>query len=119
MQPFIVVDDIGYKKFVNLLNLDYKISNRHVISNTLIPGVSTIFFNEVKEIKSNDLEMSCMTTDYWSSQKTIVIYQYNTNICTFYRFYLFIFFKSILLSYHLFDESHIRLRDQINISYNI
>ncbi|XP_022162110.1 zinc finger BED domain-containing protein 4-like [Myzus persicae] len=70
LQPFSVVDDIGFKDFVNLLNPSYKIPNRHAISKTLILEAYEKCFNEVKEIISNDLEMACMTTDCWTSRNT-------------------------------------------------
>lgn len=115
MQPFSVVDDMGFKEFVNLLNPGYKIPNRHAISKTLIPAAYEKCFNEVKEIISNDLQMACMTTDCWTSRNTesyiaITIHFLDSNFIL----------KSILLSCHSFDESHTseNLSEQINTTLN-
>lgn len=115
LQPFSVVDDVGFKEFVNLLNPGYKIPNRHAISKTLIPAAYEKCFNEVKEIINNDLEMACMTTDCWTSRNTesyiaITVHFLDSNFVL----------KSILLSCHSFNESHTseHLSEQINTTLN-
>lgn len=110
-----MVDDVGFKEFVNLLNPGYKISNRHAISKTLIPAAYEKCFNEVKEIINNDLEMACMTSDCWTSRNTesyiaITVQFLDSNFVL----------KSILLSCHFFNESHTseQLSEQINTTLN-
>lgn len=106
-----MVDDIGFKEFVNSLNPGYKIPNRHAIPKTLIPAAYEKCFNEVKEIISNDLQMACMTTDCWTSRNSeryiaITIHFIDTNFVL----------KSILLSCHSLNESH--TTTQVNFLVN-
>lgn len=115
LQPFSVVDDIGFREFVNLLNPGYKIPNRHAISKILIPAAYEKCFNEVKEIISNDLDTACMTTDCWTSRNTesyiaITVHFLDSNFVL----------KSILLSCHSFNETHTseHLSEQINTTLN-
>lgn len=116
LQSFSVVDDVGFKEFVNLLNPSYKIPNRHAISKTIIPAAYEKCFNDVKEIISSDLEMACMTTDCWTSRNTesyiaITIHFIDKNFVL----------KSILLSCYSFDESHTgeHLAEQIDKTLKI
>jgi len=53
LQPFSVVEDTGFKEFVNMLNSGYKIPNHHTISKTLIPTAYEKCVNEVKSIILN------------------------------------------------------------------
>lgn len=65
-QPFSVVEDTGFRKFVSVLNPAYSLPDRKTISNTLIPAA----FEECKTGVKNqlkDVDSFCLTTDCWSS----------------------------------------------------
>ncbi|KAF2900303.1 hypothetical protein ILUMI_05889 [Ignelater luminosus] len=65
-QPFRVVEDPEFKKFIYMLCLNYKMPNRKTISNSLIPRL----YNSTKEVISNelsDVDAVCLTTDGWTS----------------------------------------------------
>lgn len=58
-------------------------------------------FNEVKEILSNELDMTCLTTDCWTPRNTesytaLIVHFIDKNFVL----------KSILLSCHSFNQSH-------------
>jgi zinc finger BED domain-containing protein 1 (E3 SUMO-protein ligase ZBED1) len=115
LQPFSVVEDTGFKEFVNMLNPGYKIPNRHSISKTLIPAAYEKCVNEVKETISNELVTACLTTDCWTSRDnksyiaiTVHFIDNNFNL------------KSILLSCHSLIENHTseNLAEQINKTLN-
>ncbi|KAL4083712.1 hypothetical protein QTP88_029028 [Uroleucon formosanum] len=96
-----VVEDTGFKEFVNMLNPSYKIPNRHTITKTLIPAAYEKCVNEVQSMILNELDKACLTTDCWTSRDNksyiaITIHFINNNFNL----------KSILLSCHSFSENH-------------
>ncbi|KAF2878712.1 hypothetical protein ILUMI_27464 [Ignelater luminosus] len=65
-QPFRVVEDPEFKKFIYMLCPNYKMPDRKTISNSLIPRL----YNSTKEVISNelsDVDAVCLTTDGWTS----------------------------------------------------
>lgn len=62
MQPFRIVEDTGFRGFVNSLNPSYELPTRQAISQTLLPALyqkcDTAAKEEVKNITS-----LCLTTD--------------------------------------------------------
>lgn len=65
-QPFTVVEDEGFKNFVQELNPNYSLPNRRTISSSWIPAAyeecKRNVLNKLKNIKK-----VCLTTDCWSS----------------------------------------------------
>ncbi|KAL4152780.1 hypothetical protein QTP88_000613 [Uroleucon formosanum] len=116
LQPFSVVEDTGFKEFVNMLNPSYKIPNRHTISKTLIPAAYEKCVNEVQSMILNELDKACLTTDCWTTRDNksyivITIHFINNNFNI----------KSILLSCHSFSENHTseNLSGQISKTLNL
>lgn len=66
LQPFSVVEDIGFRKFVRALNSAYELPNRKTISNSLIPALYEECKNRVLESMKDILKIS-LTTDCWTS----------------------------------------------------
>lgn len=68
-QPFRIVDDEGFKEFVQALNPSYQLPSRHAISKTAIPALYEECLNSTRNlIKSGN--SFCITTDCWSSRNT-------------------------------------------------
>ena len=67
-QPFSIVEDKGFKTFVNRLNPSNDLPNRHTISGTMIPLEYEKCFQEAKE-EIKDVVNICLTTDCWTSAK--------------------------------------------------
>lgn len=65
-QPFSIVDDSGFKQFVNALNPSYEIPSRKVISRNYLPAAYEECRNLIKE-KLKNITKVCLTTDCWSS----------------------------------------------------
>lgn len=65
-QPFSIVDDSGFKQFVNALNPSYEIPSRKVISRNYLPAAYEECRNLIKENLKNITKV-CLTTDCWSS----------------------------------------------------
>lgn len=102
-QPFRVVEDKGFKYFVQLLNASYKMPDRHTIFKVLIPAKYQKCVNDTKELLRNEATRisGSLTTDCWTSRSNIayisLTYHFiNTN------FEL----KSVLLGCYEFSESH-------------
>ncbi|CAH0717220.1 unnamed protein product, partial [Brenthis ino] len=66
-QPFSVVEDNGFKSFVEALNPSYELPNRKLISKTLIPGRYLDCKNQMMELVQKAKKV-CLTTDCWTSQ---------------------------------------------------
>ncbi|XP_072401153.1 E3 SUMO-protein ligase ZBED1-like [Diabrotica undecimpunctata] len=65
-QPFRVVEDPEFKKFIQMLNPNYNIPDRATISNSLIPQI----YNNIKDVvlkKLSETDAVCLTTDGWTS----------------------------------------------------
>nr|CAI5830783.1 unnamed protein product [Callosobruchus analis] len=65
-QPFRIVEDTEFKKFVNMLCPGYSLPSRKTISGSLIPQI----MNTTKEIVSQKIGRAaaiCLTTDGWTS----------------------------------------------------
>lgn len=71
LQPFKIVEDEGFKNFVNLLNPSYKIPNRHTLSKVSIPALYQKFLIKTKEMVAAEAINGCMTTNCWTSRKNI------------------------------------------------
>lgn len=67
-QPFSIVDDRGFRKFVQNLNPSYNLPNRHTISDTLLPLEYNKCLQEAKQ-QIKDIVNICLTTDCWTSAK--------------------------------------------------
>lgn len=65
-QPFSIVEDSGFKAFVNALNPSYDLPSRKLIANNFIPAAyeacKTKVANKIKKVVR-----VCLTTDCWSS----------------------------------------------------
>lgn len=66
-QPFSVVQDRGFKAFVEGLNPSYQLPDRKVLSNNHLPALYEACMSEVKEKLKTDAESVCLTTDIGAS----------------------------------------------------
>lgn len=66
LQPFSIVEDAAFRKFVRALNAAYELPNRKTISNSLIPALYEECKNRVMESMKDILKIS-LTTDCWTS----------------------------------------------------
>ncbi|GLV33258.1 hypothetical protein CBL_08426 [Carabus blaptoides fortunei] len=64
IQPFSIVEDTGFKKFVSALNPAHQLPSIHTLSKTTIPALLRI-----KDIVSQGMKF-CITTDCWISRNT-------------------------------------------------
>lgn len=65
-QPFSIVDDPEFRKFVCMLCPGYKLPSRKTVSNSLIPQIYNKTRTDVKS-KIADINAVCITTDSWTS----------------------------------------------------
>lgn len=65
-QPFSVVENQGFRKFVRELNASYQIRSRKHISKSLVPAKYKRCMLEAKRIASS-IKKCCITTDCWTS----------------------------------------------------
>lgn len=102
-QPFSVVEDRGFRNFVNHLNPSYSLPTRQTISNTLIPLEYEKCYERAKEEIKKVVNI-CLTTDCWTSVK-------NEGHMAITGHYIDNNFKmsSILLSCDLLEENHTTL----------
>lgn len=63
-QPFSVVEDIGFKKFVNALNPSYHLPSRKTISKSLLSAAYEETYNKTKTIIET-IKSVTLTTDCW------------------------------------------------------
>lgn len=64
--PFSVVEDIEFKRFVNMLCPGYSLPNRKTVADSLLPQT----FNKVRERVKQQIHKAfavCLTTDSWTS----------------------------------------------------
>jgi len=59
-QPFSIVEDIGFQKFVHSLNPSYKLPTRQTVSKTLIPALYETCLNNAKNAAQKILKV-CIT----------------------------------------------------------
>lgn len=114
-QPFRVVEDEGFKEFVNMLNPNYTLPDRHTISKTYIPSLYEKCMIEMRELIENEAESVCMTTDCWTSRNNesfmaITVHFVDTNFNL----------RSVLLGCFEFKEQHtaINLSEKISKTLN-
>jgi len=100
-QPFKMVEDEGFKNFVNLLNPSYKIPNRHTLSKVSIPVLYHKCLHETKEKVATEAVSGCITTYCWTSRNNV-----DYIAITFHFIDSNFELKSILLSCHEFSENH-------------
>lgn len=65
-QPFSIVEDMEFRKFVQILNPAYSLPTRKTLSESLLPKT----YHEIYEIVKEDIktaEAVCVTTDGWTS----------------------------------------------------
>lgn len=67
-QPFKIVEEKGFKQFVNLLNPNYCLATRQAISKTLVPLEYHKCVGEVEDLITNEADNVCPTTDCWTSR---------------------------------------------------
>lgn len=82
-QPFSLVDDKGFRKFVQSINPNYKIPDKRVIRYELLPKMFNEAKTKLKRILS-EIENLSMTTDTWTSNSmqsyiTITIHFFHEN----------------------------------------
>ena len=69
LQPYTVVEDIGFRDFVKELNPNYVLPSRKTLSTRIVPDL----FNRTYEIVQNSVDKAesvCLTTDCWTSRTT-------------------------------------------------
>ncbi|CAH1107911.1 unnamed protein product [Psylliodes chrysocephalus] len=71
-QPISIVEDKGFRNFVNTLNPSYQIPTRKTVSNTLLPEIYEKRVNKVQSIVKNAKSVT-LTTDCWTSVNTILL----------------------------------------------
>jgi len=80
-QPFSIVEDEGFKQFINLLNPNYNLPSRHTLSNTSLPFAYEKLNNETK-IKIQEEAISvCLTTDCWTSINNTSFFSCYCSLC--------------------------------------
>lgn len=109
-RPFSMVEDVGFKNFIKLLNPSYTLPSRKTLSNTSLPFLYEKCVNDMKiQIKADALSV-CLTTDCWTSIN-------NQSFLALTDHYLdndFVM-KSVLLQCMPFEEKHTSL----NLSHEI
>lgn len=68
-QPFRIVEDKGFKKFVKNIP-GYTLPSRKNISSAMIPALYQTALSDVKSRVSLDASSVCLTTDCWTSSQT-------------------------------------------------
>lgn len=99
-QPFSVVEDEEFKKFVSMLNPHYKLPSRKTVSSSLLPQLFTKIEERVSQ-KLQNVTAACLTTDCWTSVN-------NQNFMAVTSHFINSEFKleSVLLECTEFDERH-------------
>nr|XP_022920550.1 zinc finger BED domain-containing protein 1-like [Onthophagus taurus] len=69
LQPFSVVEDVGFKDLINYLEPGYKIPSRYILSNTILDAQYSEVKNKLKEELVAAKYVS-ITTDGWTSRAT-------------------------------------------------
>lgn len=98
--PFSLLEDLEFKKFVNMLCPNYNLPSRKTLTNSLMPSLYNELFDKIK----NDLagaKAVCLTSDGWTSINNVSFYALTAH---------FIDDKTQLKSYLLecsqFEERH-------------
>lgn len=113
-QPFSVVEDTGFRKFVEDLNPPYQLPSRKTITETLLPAAYEAAYNELKNVVRNFKGIT-ITTDCWTSKNTK-----NFFAVTGYFINEDFEVRSVLLDCSAFGDSHtsenlaFKLNDVIN-----
>lgn len=68
-QPFSIVEDFGFRKFISALNPSYQLPNRKTVTNTLLPAKYEEIYNKTKE-ELKEVDSVTLTTDCWTSSTT-------------------------------------------------
>lgn len=68
-QPLSVVEDKGFKNFINSLNPSYQLPSRKTISNVMLPALYEEVYNNTRKIIA-DVNSVTLTTDCWTSRNT-------------------------------------------------
>nr|CAI5867975.1 unnamed protein product [Callosobruchus analis] len=66
-QPFSIVEDLGFRSFVNALNPSYNLPNRKIISNNMIAAEYERCMTSVRTQLAS-VSCACITTDCWTSK---------------------------------------------------
>lgn len=69
LQPFNIVNDVGFKKFIHLLDPKYVLPSKFTIRTNLMKDLYLQGFNKLKQILS-DVNYMAITTDSWTSVTT-------------------------------------------------
>lgn len=72
-QPFSIVEDKEFKKFVNMLCPSYSLPSRKTLSNSLLPSVHNELFGKVKSELAKAKAIS-LTSDGWTSVNNVSFY---------------------------------------------
>lgn len=104
-QPFSVVEDTGFKTFVNALNPSYEIPSRKTLTNSFLPAIYESVLNDTKQIM-NEVKAVTLTTDSWTSRNCESFLAVTAHFVS-----KDLELKSVLLECSSFGESH--------TSYNI
>lgn len=114
-QPYKIVEDEGFKSFIQELNPPYQIPNRHTLSKVHIPALYQKLLNETKDLVRFEAVSGCITTNCWTSRNNAsyiaITLHFIDNDFTL---------KSVLLGCREFSENHtsINLSNQINLILN-
>lgn len=69
LQPFSIVEDKGFKEFIQALNPAYELPSRKTISKTFLPALYEECMHNIKLLVSSGKSF-CITTDCWTSMNT-------------------------------------------------
>ncbi|CAH1100846.1 unnamed protein product [Psylliodes chrysocephalus] len=100
IQPFSIVEDIGFREFCHELNPSYCLPSRKTLSKTLLPAKYLETINKTKEIISA-AESVTITTDMWTSRNGD---SFNGVTAHFINTHFEI--KSLLLEVSVFEGAH-------------
>ncbi|XP_072400230.1 zinc finger BED domain-containing protein 4-like [Diabrotica undecimpunctata] len=110
LQPFSLVEDTGFRHFVNTLNPAYQLPSRKYVTNTLLPALYEEKLHNVREMVKTVSSVT-ITTDCWTSINT------ESFMATTIHFVTKEFEpKSILLECSSFHEAHtsVNLASELN-----
>nr|CAI5857915.1 unnamed protein product [Callosobruchus analis] len=99
-EPFSIVEDVGFRRFVHSLNPSYTLPGKKTISKTLIPALYETCLNKAKAAAQGIVNL-CITTDCWTSSN-------NESFIAITGHFIDDTFKmrSILLECDIFEGSH-------------
>lgn len=108
-QPFSIVEDVGFRSFVNMLNPSYQLPSRKTITNTMLTAAYEDAYNTTKNIMRN-VKAVTLTTDCWTSRNTENFLGVTAHFVD-HEFQL----KSVLLECCAFGDSH----TSVNLAYQL